>query len=940
MRVLLAVAVAVAVALAACGHPSPRPAAPSFKRGVTVNHWVGSNYDEIHSYGGAWFDREDVAWIARHGFDHVRLRISMKDWLRADGTLDPAKLAPIDAAVEWATAEQVGLVLVATVYSVGDYAAEAPMDLAAEPIVTHAATIWELVARRYAAVGDQLRFELLHVPNPTTPASLDTYYARMLAAVRVATPTRFVYLTTANRELAGVKTLTLPADDRVGLSLEYFEPAAFSFQVDEAAPRVAFPDEAAGLTPKVIDAAFAALAADVATYAPGREVYVGQWGVYHTADDASARTYIAAVKAALDRHGFAWAIYDYESGCAIRGADGTPTAAYAGLGLGPAARETRYAFLELGERLPEDTAVVRTDGADVGVRYRLDEKKRRTSAMTFAADGLPAAYDSRSYEGDFDRDTYTVDESWRRAPGAPAAFYLPRQDDPLAAALVARWLVGHPGKALPLLPAGQATAEVVGTTTVDGVTVTQVAILGLELDPVTVWLDADHAPFAAFDNTGGYIVEDHVAAAPALAAAQAAALAARAEALARRLAHRPAKGLVVRHARVFDPETLAVTPDRAIVITGETITLVGANADVATPAGFEELDAAGRFVIPGLWDSHGHLFGRGRALLALAGGVTSVREMGNETDLPAQVKRYDAGVELGPHAVYAMRFGFAWATTMPQVKTEADARAIVELAAGKGYAQIKVLDDIDPALVPTLATLAHARGMRFSGHLPRAMTVDEFVAAGADEIQHVSALFRGQPIDARVFDAEIERRVALLAKEKVGLDPTLGQYDLAADGSGMSPTEAELAPRLPPRLRRRLEAEVFTPAEQPARKAAYAAYARAVKAAVDAGVTVLPGTDGYLPGPALHAELAAFVAAGVPPAHVLRLATLEAARTMKRDGRSGSIAAGKDADLVLLDGDPLADIDAVRSIYRVVKAGAVLDPAALHAAVHLRPARE
>src|SRR4051812_39284380 len=82
----LAVAVSCGHAVEPVGHPdrAAGDAHRRFRRGVVVNHWLASNYDAVHAYGGAWFDREDVAWIARHGFDHVRVRVSAKDWLLPD----------------------------------------------------------------------------------------------------------------------------------------------------------------------------------------------------------------------------------------------------------------------------------------------------------------------------------------------------------------------------------------------------------------------------------------------------------------------------------------------------------------------------------------------------------------------------------------------------------------------------------------------------------------------------------------------------------------------------------------------------------------------------------------------------------------------------------------------------------------------------------------
>ncbi|MEJ7596910.1 MAG: cellulase family glycosylhydrolase [Kofleriaceae bacterium] len=184
-----------------CGHAAeaPRQASASptatagitFRHGVVVNHWLASNYDEVHRYGGAWFDREDVAWIARHGFDHIRFRVAPHAWLRPDGTLDPAKLAPLDAALAWAAAEQVGVVIALTGFP---GMPERDPDLGDPAVPAAAARIWLALARRYAATGEQLRFELLHSPPAKSAAVLPAVHAAALAAVRAVSPRRFVYL--------------------------------------------------------------------------------------------------------------------------------------------------------------------------------------------------------------------------------------------------------------------------------------------------------------------------------------------------------------------------------------------------------------------------------------------------------------------------------------------------------------------------------------------------------------------------------------------------------------------------------------------------------------------------------------------------------------------------------------------------------------------------
>ena len=102
------------------------------------------------------------------------------------------------------------------------------------------------------------------------------------------------------------------------------------------------------------------------------------------------------------------------------------------------------------------------------------------------------------------------------------------------------------------------------------------------------------------------------------------------------------------------------------------------------------------------------------------------------------------------------------------------------------------------------------------------------------------------------------------------------------------------------------------------------------------GITIVAGTDDTA-GLTLSNELALYVQAGIPAPDVLAIATIGAARVMHHEADSGSIAAGKQADLVLVDGDPTKDIAAVRNTDLVVCRGIVYDPAALFAAVGMKP---
>src|SRR5262249_53217016 len=213
---------------------------------------------------------------------------------------------------------------------------------------------------------------------------------------------------------------------------------------------------------------------------------------------------------------------------------------------------------------------------------------------------------------------------------------------------------------------------------------------------------------------------------------------------AKRLARRPTGAVAITGARLFDSIDASVHPGRTVVIEGNRIVAVGPDGGVAIPANAERIDAKGKTLMPGLWDMHVHL-SHGDGLMHLAGGVTGVRDLANDTDtLLAMEKRFDSGEELGPRVV---RAGFIDGPGPYQgpskilASTPDEIRGFIRDYAAKGYVQIKLYSSLKPELVPVAAEEAHRLGLRLSGHIPAFMTAEQAVRAGYDEIQHINMLF-------------------------------------------------------------------------------------------------------------------------------------------------------------------------------------------------------
>src|SRR5215470_4268383 len=273
--------------------------------------------------------------------------------------------------------------------------------------------------------------------------------------------------------------------------------------------------------------------------------------------------------------------------------------------------------------------------------------------------------------------------------------------------------------------------------------------------------------------------------------------------------------------------------------------------------------------------------------------------------------------------------------------TEEEARKNIDNYAKLGYVQIKIYSSIKPELVPKIAQMAHAHGMRVSGHVPAGMIARQFVLDGADEIQHMNFIFLNfmpqvkdtnsrtrftevgaHATEIRLDSDEVKDFVQFLKEHKTVLDPTLGVLEstFINRAGKIAPGVAAIADRLPAQIRRAfLGGGLPVPEGMDQRYLdSFQQFVKMTKIMYDAGIPIVAGTDGFA-GFALHRELELYVQAGIPAPKVLQIATLGGARVMKRDSELGSIATGKLADVILVDGDPSERISDVRRVQTVVK---------------------
>ena len=552
-------------------------------------------------------------------------------------------------------------------------------------------------------------------------------------------------------------------------------------------------------------------------------------------------------------------------------------------------------------------------------------------------------------------------------PDTGRAFYVIAAETPAELPLLVRAALARGGR-LPLLPAGEATVERVGDLTADvgarPVHLTQYSIEGLGFSPIPVWLDDGGEHFALLSDFSSVVPEAWEKAIPALLAAQRQARDARLTRLARELEHRPTGPLVIRNARLFVAESATVRPRTTVVITGNRITAVGPDGRVRLPQHAQVIDAGGRTLLPGLWDMHVHIQPGEEGLLHIAAGVTSARDMGNDTVVVLELQRRFATDSLiGPRLVLAGLIDGSGPYRVPVgvvADDSAAAAGAVAWFAAHGYEQIKIYSSVRPELVPGIIRAAHARGLRVSGHVPAFMRAEEVIRLGYDEVQHANMLmlnFMDSVRDTRTMErftavaqqgAELDflsRRVrdfvALFKARHADIDPTLVAFEdwFTARPGQLGPSETVIADRMPPQVRRGFYGGGLPvpPGLDQRYRDSYAAMLHMVKAMYDAGVPVVAGTDAGPVGFALFREFELYVQAGIPAPQVLRLATLGAARIMRHDDERGSIAVGKLADLVITDGDPTRRISDIRRTWLVVKNGIMYQPAELYRALGVTP---
>ena len=275
-----------------------------------------------------------------------------------------------------------------------------------------------------------------------------------------------------------------------------------------------------------------------------------------------------------------------------------------------------------------------------------------------------------------------------------------------------------------------------------------------------------------------------------------------------------------------------------------------------------------------------------------------------------------------------------------------------------GYQQIKLYSSIRPEWVLPLTKKSHQLNMRVTGHIPAYMTATQAINQGYNEIQHINMLFLNflsDTIDTRtplrhtmpamhglnldLQSAEYQDFVKLLKAKDILVDPTVAIFEnmyLAKKGEP-SPTFSKIMSRLPLMNQRSYYAGGLPKSGDTIAiyQASFDKMLTVIYDLYQQGVAIVPGTDG-LPGFLYHRELELYVQAGIPEAEVLKLATIKSAKITGVANDFGSIEIGKQANLILVDGNPVANISDIRRVEWTMKDGHIYYAKELYDAVGIQ----
>jgi len=393
--------------------------------------------------------------------------------------------------------------------------------------------------------------------------------------------------------------------------------------------------------------------------------------------------------------------------------------------------------------------------------------------------------------------------------------------------------------------------------------------------------------------------------------------------------------LAITHVTVIDCTGAPARPDSTVLVAAGHIAAVGPSADVEALADARIVDGRGKFLIPGLWDMHGHLTDATKDAfpMLLMNGVTGVRDLGGDLGLIDRWRsEIENGTRAGPRVVRAGPFVDGpkeGVTNRLTVTTPDGARQAVQELKASGVDFIKVHNALPREAFFGLMDEAQAEQMPVAVHLPVGVSSAEASDAGAASLEHIET----------INESAVWRPGATVTTVQAAVEENLGQAGqdlfqlLARNGTWYVPTLVAYERGF---VLWSEDPEALTP-----RLDIHHKHIELVRMMHSAGVQIMAGSDfsdwGMVPGVDLHNELALLVEAGFSPLEALQAATLNPAKFLQLTDRFGTIQEGRAADLVLLDANPLENISHARKINAVVFDGALHPLAVTRAQALLGP---
>lgn len=598
--------------------------------------------------------------------------------------------------------------------------------------------------------------------------------------------------------------------------------------------------------------------------------------------------------------------------------------------------------------------------------------------LSVGESGLPTAWTiegSTTFGNKIDEQFVMAGEeaSWKDTTGTGSttpdepSLYVAQESSPYAIAVYAQALLADEDHSMPVLPGGTLRLDEIEKLSLKGeageLAATAYAMSGIDLNPTYFLLDEDDAFVAVMSPRfaivrAGYEAEDE-----RLRELAAEYSASRFEDIQQKVAKNYASLVRINNVRIFEPETQTLSEPVAVIVGGNRIDEIIPVEPTDPTADEVVIDGAGGTLIAGMYEMHGHL-GQNSALLNIAAGITSVRDMGNNNEVLTElITKIESGRLAGPRII---RSGFIEGKSPfssnngELVSTQEEAIAAVRRYTGGEFYQIKIYNSMNPEWVPAMITEAHANGLKVAGHVPAFSNADAMIAAGYDEMTHINQIMLGWVLDEgedtrtllrltalrrlpalEMDDPKVIKTIDAMVEKGVALDPTLAIHEalLRSRNGTTSPGVVDYIEHMPVGVQRSAKTawtDVSGPGDDEAYWLAFDKIVETLTLMHNKGILLVPGTD--LGGSfSYHRELELYQLLGMSASEVLKLATFDMAAYMGKEEDTGSIEVGKYADFFLVPGDPSTDLKAIKTISMVVKDGTFYFPSEIYPEFGIRP---